>query len=399
VTELRGITWDHPRGIAPMRATAAMYERAHPNVHITWTVRSLQAFGDQSIEQLAAMYDLLVIDHPFVGAAARSGCLVALETRLPEAFLRAQAHESVGASYESYTYDGHQWALPIDAAAQVAAYRPDVLDARDLAVPGTWTHVFDLMRVVGGRHVALPLSPVNAICSFLSLCANQGMSPSVSGSDPRCLAPRPVEQIALDILRRFVAEDTPNPSTSIHRGCSSAWRTVMTSSIVPWCLATLTTRARAMRHMCAASPIFPPSATMENHMGLSWAARGWLSPPRVRRCRRRAPMSSGWRMRSVSGPSTWSQEGSRATDAHGWTPSSMESRVNFFAIRSIRSITHTYDHGMMGSFLSRIGRGSSSTTICAWAEMCKKRLISSMPCTCIARHRFEMITLVEICGR
>ncbi len=209
MTELRGITWDHPRGIAPMRATAAMYERAHPNVHITWTVRSLQAFGDQSIEQLAAMYDLLVIDHPFVGAAARSGCLVALETRLPEAFLRAQAHESVGASYESYTYDGHQWALPIDAAAQVAAYRPDVLDARDLAVPGTWTHVFDLMRVVGGRHVALPLSPVNAICSFLSLCANQGMSPSVSGSDPRCLAPRPVEQIALDILRRFVAEGHP----------------------------------------------------------------------------------------------------------------------------------------------------------------------------------------------
>jgi len=209
VTELQGMTWDHPRGVAPMRATAALYERARPDVHITWTVRSLQAFGDQSIEQLAAMYDLLVIDHPFVGAAARSGCLVPLETHLPEAFLTAQAHESVGASYASYTYDGHQWALPIDAAAQVAAYRPDVLDARDLAVPHTWTHVFDLMHVVGGHHIALPLSPVNAICSFLSLCANQGIPPGISGSDPGLLAPRPIEWIALDVLRRFVAEGHP----------------------------------------------------------------------------------------------------------------------------------------------------------------------------------------------
>ncbi len=209
MTELQGITWDHPRGVAPMRATAAVYERAHPDVHITWTVRSLQAFGDQSIEQLAAMYDLLVIDHPFVGTAARSGCLVPLETHLPEAFLRAQARESVGASYASYTYDGHQWALPIDAAAQVAAYRPDVLDARGLTIPRTWTHVFDLMRVVGGHRVALPLSPVNAICSFLSLCANQDIPPGFVGSDSSRLAPRPVEQIALDILRRFVTEGHP----------------------------------------------------------------------------------------------------------------------------------------------------------------------------------------------
>ncbi|MDF3042849.1 MAG: transporter substrate-binding protein, partial [Thermomicrobiales bacterium] len=73
--ELRGISWDHPRGHDPMVATAVSYAAAHPDVCVIWDTRSLKDFGDFPIERLTDTYDLLVIDHPFVGFAAATSCL------------------------------------------------------------------------------------------------------------------------------------------------------------------------------------------------------------------------------------------------------------------------------------------------------------------------------------
>ena len=41
--------------------------------------RSLQQFADASVEQLAEHFDLLVIDHPSVGACAAAGALLPLD--------------------------------------------------------------------------------------------------------------------------------------------------------------------------------------------------------------------------------------------------------------------------------------------------------------------------------
>lgn len=211
MVRLRGITWDHARGAAPMMATAAAWAGMPEGegVEIAWTTRSLQAFGDQPIEQLSAEYDLLVIDHPFVGVAARSGCLAPLDSYLPDDFLAAQACQSVGPSYESYTYGGHQWALAIDAAAQVSAYRPDLLRRVGIGVPRTWDAALDLAEQTardGGPRVALPLSPVNTICSFLTLCANHG---EPAGRASVTLVARQAAQTALDILRRLMTVAHP----------------------------------------------------------------------------------------------------------------------------------------------------------------------------------------------
>jgi hypothetical protein len=67
---LRGITWDHPRGRAPLVATAAAFARDH-DVRITWDARSLYAFGAQPLEQVAQDYDLRIIDHPFARSQER----------------------------------------------------------------------------------------------------------------------------------------------------------------------------------------------------------------------------------------------------------------------------------------------------------------------------------------
>ena len=71
MADLRGMTWDHARGYDPMVATSAAYAAAHPGVTITWEKRSLQAFADRPISEMAETYDLMVIDHPHVGEVAK----------------------------------------------------------------------------------------------------------------------------------------------------------------------------------------------------------------------------------------------------------------------------------------------------------------------------------------
>ncbi|MCG8385332.1 MAG: carbohydrate ABC transporter substrate-binding protein, partial [Cytophagales bacterium] len=67
--ELRGIAWDHPRGYEPLIALSEMYSEVHPEVRITWDVRSLKEFGDMPVEDLIGRYDLITIDHPYMGQA------------------------------------------------------------------------------------------------------------------------------------------------------------------------------------------------------------------------------------------------------------------------------------------------------------------------------------------
>jgi multiple sugar transport system substrate-binding protein len=196
--ELKGITWDHPRGLAPLLATAARFSQQHPDIQIKWKARSLAEFGEQSIEQLAQNYDLLVVDHPFVGTAARSGCLVPLDDFLPGAFLQEQLQQSVGPSYRSYTYNGHQWALAVDAAAQVSVYRADLLTAKNTTLPRTWSEVLQLAKQ---SSVAIPLNPAGAIDSFLTLCANIGEPP---GRQREHLVSRRTGNQALGLLHELV---------------------------------------------------------------------------------------------------------------------------------------------------------------------------------------------------
>src|ERR1700685_340078 len=73
---LRGMTWDHARGYLPLVATAQRFHELNPGIEIAWERRSLKACEEFPGERLAADYDLIVLDHPFVGHAARHRPLV-----------------------------------------------------------------------------------------------------------------------------------------------------------------------------------------------------------------------------------------------------------------------------------------------------------------------------------
>ncbi len=71
-------------------------------------------------------------------------------------------------SYESYWFDGHLWASPIDAAAPVSSWRPDLMERSGIALPKTFEEVLKLAR---RGLVAVPATPVDSLMHFMICCA------------------------------------------------------------------------------------------------------------------------------------------------------------------------------------------------------------------------------------
>jgi multiple sugar transport system substrate-binding protein len=173
MAKLKGMTWNHVRGYAPLLAVTELFREQYPECDIEWDRRSLKDFGDYPVDELANEYDIILIDHPHVGISAAKGVLVPLDTYIPADYLQEQEANSMGPSHQSYQWDGHQWAMAVDAAAQVASYRPDLLGAAD--VPRSWQQLLKLAKSLPkGRKVGWPLCPTDAMCSFLTLCAGIG---------------------------------------------------------------------------------------------------------------------------------------------------------------------------------------------------------------------------------
>ncbi len=191
---LRALGWDHDRCTAPMRACSEAWERLHPEVELVWRNRSLTAFGDEPLEEVVHRYDLIMIDHPFCGTAEATGALAPLDDLLDPDLLATLAADSIGASHASYSFHDRQWAVATDAACQVAAARDDLLDGAP--APATWDEVRALAQAQPGR-VAVPLAPAQAMCAFLSLCANAG---SPAAEDTARLVEPEVGLAAVELL-------------------------------------------------------------------------------------------------------------------------------------------------------------------------------------------------------
>lgn len=198
---LEGITWNHTRGFVPKVAAAQRFAELNPGVEIRWSKRSLLDFGEYPVEKLAERFDLLVIDHPYVGFAAEHALFRPLDGLLPADVLGDLALNSVGASHRSYRWENHQWALPVDAACPVAHWRPDLLDRAGVPVPQTWAEVQALIR---RGHVIAPLIHTDAIHVFYMFCHALGETPFAAGGDAPFVS-RATGLAALELGRELAA--------------------------------------------------------------------------------------------------------------------------------------------------------------------------------------------------
>jgi len=203
---LRGLTWDHPRAYRPLQAFAAH----RPDIAVSWDRQSLADFEARPIATLAQRYDLMIIDHPGLGAAIATNALQPLDQLIPADLLAAWQAASVGSTWASYTMiattgpattgpgitgpgtmgAGQQWAVPVDAATQVSVFRPDLL----AAPPRDWAGVPTFARQ---HRTALCLGGPHALLTLLAMCAPAQPGPP-SGPD---LLPPLAAAAALDILR------------------------------------------------------------------------------------------------------------------------------------------------------------------------------------------------------
>ena len=198
---LRGMTWDHRRATDPLLATQAMFAALHPGIEIEWSSRPLHGFEFTPVAELARSYDLIILDHPFCGDIAASKCLLPLDDLLTGDLGSA----FVGPSLESYSYAGHIWALPVDAACQVAVSRPDLMARLDAPPPKDWSDLMALGRKASrhGMKLAIGLRGVHSLMTFFTLCANLCTPCATAPGEP--LVKPEIARAALAHVRELLA--------------------------------------------------------------------------------------------------------------------------------------------------------------------------------------------------
>jgi multiple sugar transport system substrate-binding protein len=186
------MTWDHPRGYDPLLACTRLW-RDRTGVDIVWERRSLKDFESFPVEELARLYDLIVVDHPHVGEVMARACVAPLDVAGRERECAELAAASVGPSWRSYQWRGRQWALPIDAATQVQAWRSDLIKAP----ASTWDDVLALARK-GLAHC--PMRSPHSLMAIYTLAANLGRPCDIDGPS---LFESEVGARAVDMMREL----------------------------------------------------------------------------------------------------------------------------------------------------------------------------------------------------
>jgi multiple sugar transport system substrate-binding protein len=205
-TKLRGMTWGHRRAIDPLLAVEALFEQQYPEIEVEWASRPLHGFEFTPVPELAKQYDLIVLDHPFCGEIAASHCLLPVD----DVVAAAGGDRYVGPSLATYTYQGRCWALPIDAACQVAVSRPDLLMQLGEAVPHDWRALLDLGTKARHRgwKLAIGLRGVHSLMTFFTLAANLGRPCATDPAQP--LIDRETARAVLGHMRQLLAFCPPD---------------------------------------------------------------------------------------------------------------------------------------------------------------------------------------------
>ena len=203
---LRGRTWPSKRGYGGLAASAEAYTRLSPDVRVEWEQVDFEELFYDSRRQFVSGdpdFDLMMLDHPWVGELAVNGWIVDMDDLLTAEQLRDLEEDADRSSLEAYRYEGRLWSLPVDAACQILAFRPDLVGAATDQLPGDWDSFLTL-----GKSLHEPpqrcaftnqFGGPNHFLTLLGIAAALGDAPY---TEPSRGIVRDAGASGLDILRR-----------------------------------------------------------------------------------------------------------------------------------------------------------------------------------------------------
>ena len=377
-TALKGLTWDHPRGYSPLMQGAAEYEVLHPGIRIHWDRRTLREFGEAPIEQYLDRYDLIVMDHPFVGFAAAHDVLVELGRYLTEAEKTAFARDSVGPSWESYRYANGIWALPIDAATQVASYRPDLLSQLSAIPPRTFDEVVQLGHKarVNGKFIAVAACPIDAISLFFTLTANLGY-PVAENAEPFV-----EDGVAKDVLDRMHALIAiAHPNSTVWNPIQLYDQMIAGSDIVycPW--------AYGYSNYCRRqSPIplkfaDPPAAGDRGCAGTQLGGTG-VAVSQQSAHRDAAVSYAKWLASQEHQRGTYFQQGGQPASLAAWTDPQIDSEAGGFFSGTLETLRTAYVRPRFDGFIQFFEAAGIEINRCLKNQLADEQLIEWLNKSC-----------------
>ena len=145
------------------------------------------------------------------GTARRRELVLDLNGLVPD-LVDITMRDQVGRSAESYHFGGGVWGLPTDAAAQIAVYRPDLMDRFEVAVPENHDDVLAAAARLKSRgcSIAVPACPTDAMCLVMSYSANLGEPLGTRAGDYVSV---PMLRAVLDLIRHLVSVSHPASTT------------------------------------------------------------------------------------------------------------------------------------------------------------------------------------------
>ena len=371
---LKGLTWDHPRGYAPLLKGAPEYQNSHPGINICWDRRTLRDFGEAPIDQYLDRYDLIILDHPFVGFAATHDVLVDLNPFLSAAESSSLARDSVGPSAESYRYAGGLWALPVDAATQVASYRPELLEQLSSKPPQTFDEVLQLGQKAraNGKFIAVAACPIDAISLFFTLTANLGHL-IAENADP--FVEHAIAREALDRLHALIAIAHPR---------STAWNPIQMydhmvaeSDVVycPWAYgySNYSRRDNSVRLLFANAPAAGATGCAGTQLGGTGVAVSKQSPHRDE-----AVVYAKWLASPQHQRGTYVQEGGQPASLSAWLDPEIDAAACGFFSGTLETLEKSYVRPRFNGFVRFFEAAGIEINRCLQGETTDAQLITSL---------------------
>jgi len=271
-----------------------------------------------------------------MGDVARDGYLHPLDAFVPAGELATLAEESVGASHQSYFYEGHQWALAIDAASQVSGYRADLLPQ----APATWDEVFELARTRPG-FVTPALLPLDSMMCFFTLCANAGHPCCSNDAGP--LVDRATGEMALDRLQRLAATAAPG---ALESNPIAIWERMSATNDIAYCPLAFGYSNYARRNYR------PNLLSFANIPGTRGAPLGGAGLAVTKRCSEPAAFEyARWVASAECQRTTYVQSGGQPGNRRAWTDAEANSMANGYFQSILPTLEAAYVRPRFANFV------------------------------------------------